>query len=48
MGHLSTLGQTLSLNARLFGKKLGAADLERSMTFRRNVIRERRQKGMSP
>jgi acyl-CoA synthetase (AMP-forming)/AMP-acid ligase II len=34
VGHLSTFGQTLSLNARLFGDRLGAADLERSMTFR--------------
>jgi acyl-CoA synthetase (AMP-forming)/AMP-acid ligase II len=32
--HLSTFGQTLSLNARLFGTRTGAADLERSMTFR--------------
>ena len=34
MMHLSTFGQTLSLNARLFGDRTGAADLERSMTFR--------------
>ena len=34
MGHLSTFGQALSLNARLFGGKTGASDLERSMTFR--------------
>jgi len=34
VAHLSTFGQTLSLNARLFGDRIGAADLERSMTFR--------------
>jgi len=34
VAHLSTFGQTLSLNARLFGDRIGAADLDRSMTFR--------------
>jgi fatty-acyl-CoA synthase len=34
VAHLSTFGQTLSLNAHLFGDRIGASDLERTMTFR--------------
>lgn len=34
MHHLSTFGQALSLNARLFPDRIGASDLERSMSFR--------------
>jgi fatty-acyl-CoA synthase len=40
--HLSTFGQTLSLNARLFGDRIGAADLEHAMTFRQWNERSRR------
>jgi len=34
MSDLPTLGEALNLNARLFPDKIGARDLERSMTFR--------------
>lgn len=34
MGHLAHLGDTLALHAQLFPDKIGAADLERKLTFR--------------
>jgi fatty-acyl-CoA synthase len=34
MGQLTQVGDALAMNARLFGDKVGARDLERSMTFR--------------
>jgi acyl-CoA synthetase (AMP-forming)/AMP-acid ligase II len=34
MGQLAHLGDALAMNARLFADKVGARDLERSMTFR--------------